>query len=555
MNNSPDEITRGKQALARAQWRTARDAFQNALAGDDTPEAQDGLGIALWWLNDIRASHEHRTLAYNAYKKRGDVCTAARLAAWLAREQVFFQGNVSSMNGWFARAERLLEQAGPCAEWGWFLLWRASMVASPPELERAAQAAIGLAREHADADLEFFARALLGQARVMQGHVQDGMNHLDEAMAAALGGEVPDRMVVSEIYCFMLSTCELAGDLVRTEHWCLAAENYARRHECTFLGAYCRTTYGGLLAATGRWQQAETELKSALEIFEHGHRGLRAPAVIRLADLRISQGRLEEAQVLLRGYEDHGEALAPRARLHLAYGETPLARALIEQALRNVETLMLAHAPLLLLLVQIALAMRDTARAAQAVMLLGQLAAAAPSDFLDAQIEMARGAIARQTDPAAAIEHFQTALRSLHAYDQSLPAGRVKLELARALKERDPAAALVWAQTALAAFERMGAQQDADAARQLLRELGAPRRTTAQASDTLTPREAQVLELVALGASNREIAERLVISPKTVEHHVSQILSKLQLKSRAEAAAYAARRGAPDGAAKNRGSA
>ena len=84
-------------------------------------------------------------------------------------------------------------------------------------------------------------------------------------------------------------------------------------HDCTFLAAYCRTTYGVLLTATGRWREAEAELTHALEIYEQGHRALRAPAVIRLADLRISQGRFEEAQVLLRGYEDQGEALAPRA--------------------------------------------------------------------------------------------------------------------------------------------------------------------------------------------------------------------------------------------------
>src|SRR5689334_8941623 len=115
---SDAQIERGDTALARAQWSEAREAFEAALAQEETPEAHDGLGIALWWLNDIRASHEQRTVAYNGFRKRGDVKRAARLAAWLAREQVFFQGNVSGMNGWFARAERLLEDQGRCAELG-----------------------------------------------------------------------------------------------------------------------------------------------------------------------------------------------------------------------------------------------------------------------------------------------------------------------------------------------------------------------------------------------------------------------------------------------------
>ena len=93
-------------------------------------------------------------------------------------------------------------------------------------------------------------------------------------------------------------------------------------------------------------------------------------------------------------------------------------------------------------------------------------------------------------------------------------------------------------------FERLGARADSDRAAALLRELGAAGRTAPRGErDELTAREREVLDLIVAGLSNGEIAERLVISPKTAEHHVGRILGKLGVRSRAEAAAHAVRLG------------
>jgi DNA-binding NarL/FixJ family response regulator len=59
----------------------------------------------------------------------------------------------------------------------------------------------------------------------------------------------------------------------------------------------------------------------------------------------------------------------------------------------------------------------------------------------------------------------------------------------------------------------------------------------------LTPREGDVLRLLAHGRSNREIAEALFISPRTVNYHVTNLLAKLDLESRTAAAAFAVRHG------------
>src|SRR4051812_7578763 len=333
MPANPDNMAAAQTALRAAEWERARVLFLAALDEQDSPEAHDGLGLALWWLNRVPEAHEHRTTAYLGFRQRGDYARAALIATWLGREQVFLNGNAGAMRGWFSRAERLLSQVGPCPEHGWCMLLRSSMLDAPDDLADTAFYALEVAREFGDVSLEILALAFGGMAAVTLGRIPEGMSRLDEAMAAATGGEVDNYIAVSEVFCVMLSACELSGDLARTEHWCRAAADFAQRHNCPFLSAYCRTTYGGLLVATGRWGAAEAELSEAIRSFEAGHRGLRVHALLKLADLRVLQGRLEEAGALLSGYADQGGAVVPLARLHLARGEADMARAVLEQAL------------------------------------------------------------------------------------------------------------------------------------------------------------------------------------------------------------------------------
>jgi ATP/maltotriose-dependent transcriptional regulator MalT len=372
------------------------------------------------------------------------------------------------------------------------------------------------------------------------------MTQLDEAMAMVTAGEVSTFMVISEIFCVLLSACALAGDLVRMEQWCHAAADFAQRYHCFFLSAYCRTTYGGLLTTTGRWHDAEMELEAAIHAFERGHRALRIHAALKLADLRIAQGRLEEADVLLAGYEDSGAAVAPRARLHLARGEDHLARAILEQTLRSTVSPTLEHVPLLILYVDVLITLGDVNAAHDAAETLMVLARLTHSDMLLAQAEFARGHVKQYAGELDATFCYQAVLERLHAHDQSLLAGRARLAMARTVQTSDWAGAVMWARAALASFERLGALRDAAEAAHLLRELGVSSRVGIRRPESLSQREAEVLPLLAHGLSNRAIAERLFISAKTVEHHVSQILSKLGLRSRAEAAAYVASRALDD---------
>jgi DNA-binding CsgD family transcriptional regulator len=103
--------------------------------------------------------------------------------------------------------------------------------------------------------------------------------------------------------------------------------------------------------------------------------------------------------------------------------------------------------------------------------------------------------------------------------------------------------------TALAVLDDLGARATAAAARRRMKDLGVraiprgPRAATRAAPAGLTAREQEVLALLAEGLPNREISRRLVISERTVDHHVSAVLSKIGVSSRTEAAREAARMG------------
>jgi DNA-binding CsgD family transcriptional regulator len=119
---------------------------------------------------------------------------------------------------------------------------------------------------------------------------------------------------------------------------------------------------------------------------------------------------------------------------------------------------------------------------------------------------------------------------------------RSRLAMARLTHTSDREAAVEEARGALATFQGLGAAPDADAAAALLREWGVRAvRRGPNALGSLTTREHEILALLGEGLSNREIAARLFITPKTVEHHVGHVLTKLDLKRRGEAAAFAVR--------------
>jgi ATP/maltotriose-dependent transcriptional regulator MalT len=111
-------------------------------------------------------------------------------------------------------------------------------------------------------------------------------------LAALCAGELTELATVDEIFCGLFWACELVNDVSRAEQWMRAAAE--RLQQSNVVAAFCRAHYGGILTAAGRWHEAETELIAAAGHFDRGMPERRAGAVIRLAGLRVRQGRLLE---------------------------------------------------------------------------------------------------------------------------------------------------------------------------------------------------------------------------------------------------------------------
>jgi DNA-binding CsgD family transcriptional regulator len=536
---SDDLIAAGRRALAAGDWDAARDCFEQAAALGETAEVLDGLGEAMQFGGEQRRAIELKERAFAEYERRGLRAEAAELARWLAFLYASVHGNAAAANGWMARAESLLEGVEECAAHGWLMLDRAPWTSDASERERFATAAIAIARRYGDRDLEFDAMALLGEAHVAAGRVTEGMTLLDQAMAAVASGQVVGVGPAGEIYCRLLSACERATDVRRAEQWLAAATRFKAWDD--FVPPTCRTHYGGILIALGRWEEAERELLGAIQTFETGYWASQLFALLRLADLRVRQGRFEEAERLLDGFVWHASAKRSLARVALARGDLALAGDLGRLCLESTPPSDPDCAAVLALLVEVQLAGGDLAAADEALGQLAVLAVDHEDDRTRAVAKLVEGRVRAARGDQQARADLQAALELFSGLGLALEAAHARVALARALASPAPAAAVEEARRALETFERLGATRDADAAAAVLRQLGAPARTFPKRYGLLTKREAEVLSLLAEGCSNVEIAGRLYISRRTAEHHVARILAKLGLRNRAEAAAYAVR--------------
>ncbi|MEY2583061.1 MAG: hypothetical protein QOE09_2910 [Ilumatobacteraceae bacterium] len=539
-------IAEGRAALRAGDAAGARRAFEQSELG--SADVIEGLARAAYLEMNFAEAIAGWERAYAAHREAGDHVGAVRVARTVAYMYLAIVGDWAVGSGWLARAQTLLGSSLDSPERGWVALNVGMFEADRTRKEDRFREALGTARTTGDTDLEFVSLAYLGASLVHSDHYEEGMMLLDEALAAVAGSEVEDFCVLEEIFCQLFSACEHAHDVGRADQWIRIGEGIAERRKLPAVSAFCRTHYGGILTAAGRWPEADLALTAAVRLWSLGQQSLRGGALVRLADLRVRQGRIEEAEQLLEGLDaaTNAEVARPLAAIRLANGQPALARDILERALGQVDETSTGAAPLLALLVDVHLSANLVDEAAAAAEQLDLCASHHAGQYLRAVAALARGRVclaAGSGDPQACLRE---ALAGFAKAQMPMEVAHSRLELANALLTERPEVAMSEARAALEAFERLQAARHADAAAAVLRSLGVRSRATGAGSvrtgdGPLSKREAEVLELIGHGLSNPEISERLFISRKTVEHHVGSILSKLGLRSRGQAAAYSAR--------------
>ena len=533
-----------RTAIARGDWQAALRAARASLEVAETAAGHELLGLACWWLSDAETLFNSRERAYQLYRNQGDVRRAARIAVWLDWDYRAFRAQPAIANGWLRRARRLLEGHHQSAEYGWLLLREADarMARDAKAAATGAAAAAALGRRLHDADLEFLALSLQGLALVAAGQVTKGMAQLDEATAAVIAGDFSDRSAAGVACCHLIAACELVRDFDRADQWCGRVKEYCRRWDHPPLFAVCRTQYAGVLVSSGDWAAAETELTSAVTELTLLRPGWISLALLRLADLRRRQGRLDEAATIFERFGGAPEAGLGLAAIALDRGSPAEAERFARQVLRQLARGNHAARASALELIVLATSASGRPEAAKPELAeLEALAASLDSDAIRASAKLAAAAAAAgRTHWLVARNALEDAVALFAGAGAPFDALRARLLLAELLQAiGEVAAARAEAVSLAKQAHRLGAlwmEERAGAlARSLVAKSGMPQAVTA--------REREILAHVVLGLTNRRIAGRLGVSEHTIHRHLANIFTKLGLSSRAGAVAFALRHG------------
>jgi DNA-binding CsgD family transcriptional regulator len=531
-------LTQGRQAYERQSWAEAQQLLR--AADSESPlEAEDleRAGHAEFLIGHDEAGFALLERAFNERMAQGDPEGAALDGFWLFFG-LFTRGESARAGGWLGKARGALEALGrDSVAHGYLMAPDALRALTGGDAETAyalfsEQRVVG--ERFADHDLLSLAGFGRGQALVMLGRIGEGMAVLDEVMVGVTGGQVRP-VVAGLVYCGVIAICMNTFDIRRAQEWTTALTSWcdAQPDLVPFRGQ-CMVHRAQIMRLHGNWGDALDELQQAAERFAVTRHPAIADAFYEQGELHRLRGDAEAAEEAYRQASVFGRDTQPGlALLRLGQRQVAAASAGIRRALD--ENNDVAGRPSLLsAAVEIALRCDEVGWAREAADELRGLALGANAPLLhalsaqsDAEVLLAEG------DARGALASARRAWSLWQNLDAPYGGARARVVAGLACGSiGDHDAARMELDAARQAFEILSAGPDLQRV-----DSSAGRSTGADAG--LTPREIEVLRLVATGKTNRAIAGELFLSEKTVARHVSNIFTKLGLSSRAAATAYA----------------
>ena len=541
-------LARGREAFGIRSWR---DAYSALLEADRTeplaPTDLERLATAAYLTGNDAESALAWGRAHQGWRDEGEHSRAVQCAFWLGFALVQ-RGDMAQGGGWLARAGRMVEEHGlDTVERGYLLVPAGLMAIGAGEPDAAFERfrqADSLARRFGDRDLATLGMLGQGEALLRMGRTAEGLHLFDEAMVSVVAGET-SPLISGLVYCAVIDGCHRVFDIRRAREWTAALARWCDQQPglVPYRGQ-CLVHRAQVLQIGGEWSEAAAEAESARERLRELAHPAEGLAHYQLGELHRLRGDLPEAEVAYRQAHASGRDPQPGlALLRLAEGRTGAAATAIEAAL-DAAADRLERAVLLPAYAEIMLAAGRPGDAQAAADELDELADGAKATMLVAIACQTRGALLLAGgEPRAAFGPLREALDAWQRLEAPYEAAKVRVLLAGACRQLDDGErAALECDAARHVFSQLGATPALEQLDLFLSggpSSGAPRTAPPGRDQAVTDREVEVLRLVALGRTNRQIAGELSISEKTVERHLGNIFTKLGVSNRAAATAHA----------------
>jgi class 3 adenylate cyclase len=477
MSQVVDSLAAAREAASRHAWREAYAAYAGLDGQDLTAEDLERYAEAAWWLGKLDEAIRLRERSHAGFVSAGEKLKAARVALILSWDYSG-RGAFSVSHGWFATAERMLEEEPESAEHGLLVLTRAvdamfgggRLADAISDFERAFE----LARRYGDRDTQVLALSGKGRALVKSGEIEQGLALLDEATAAAVSGEVKPYST-GLVYCITISSCQDLGDYRRAAEWTEAANQWCDGLDVTGFPGACRIHRAEIMRLRGDLDNAERVALAACEELGDFDRSITAGGYYEVGEIRRRLGDFVAAEEAYGKANELGSDPQPGlALLRLAEGKRDAAVAGITRALQDVDD-PLSRLKRLPAQVEIAVAAGDlrTARAATAELerivdsykIGGRRAPA-----FDATVNVASGRIAlADGDADGAVACLRAARDEWKQVGAPYETAQARMLLGVAFRRQgDEHAATAELEAALATVERLGAKADEQRVKELL---------------------------------------------------------------------------------------